>query len=177
MSKHSYSTAAPAGSELSDADQRRLLDKLAVQETLDRYWFGLGQHDVESVLSAFSPDARYAGATGQDKIRAIIERISGLRCINILRGSQLITIEDDQAKADTQAVAFVVVPHNDGDRLIVQGIRYVDRLVRTPTGWLIADRGGLDDRTIAHDVSFEFQLLTSPTSLTAEMASAGKDGG
>jgi SnoaL-like domain len=160
--------------DLSEADQRRLLDKLAVQEALDRYWFGLGRHDVESVLDAFSPDARYAGATGQSEIRSIIERISGLRCINILRGSQLITIDGDQADADTQAVAFVVMPGNKGDRLMIQGIRYVDRLVRTSTGWLIADRGGLEDRTVAHDISFEFQLLTSAMSLSYEMASTDR---
>jgi SnoaL-like domain len=97
-----------------------------------------------------------------------------LRCINILRGSQLITIDGDQADADTQAVAFVVMPGNKGDRLMIQGIRYVDRLVRTSTGWLIADRGGLEDRTVAHDISFEFQLLTSAMSLSYEMASTDR---
>jgi hypothetical protein len=62
MSTQPDSTAVPAGSELSGTDQRRLLDKLAVQETLDRYWFELGRHDNESVVGAFSPDARYIDA-------------------------------------------------------------------------------------------------------------------
>jgi len=158
-----------ASRDYSVEEQRLLLDKLAIREVLDQYWYGLGHHDIDAVLDAFSDDAHYSTASGKDEIRAIVERISGLRCINILCGSQRIEINDDTASADTQAIAFLVIEGSEPERLLLQGLRYVDRLERTDSGWRIVDRGGLEDRTIAHDISFQFELVSRPVDLLDEL--------
>jgi hypothetical protein len=140
---------------------RHWLDRLAVKDAVDRYWFFLGHLDIDSVVDTFTEDARFGSHNGKDEIRARIEHSQGrLNSLNIVPGAQHITVDGDVARADTQAVALGVVPSEQGERLLVQSLRYVDRLVRTEGGWKIAERHGLSDQTIINDILFEFEILT-----------------
>jgi SnoaL-like domain len=161
------------GLSYSEEEQQRFFDKLAIREVLDEYWFGLGREDYDSVVGAFTTDATYASLSGHQAIRSAVERASGNRCTNILCGSQRIEIDGDTARADTQAVAFLVPHGHDPERLIIQGIRYIDHLVRTPEGWRIKRRSGLENRTGAHDTPLEFEIAVNPIKLADVLAGDG----
>jgi hypothetical protein len=142
-----------------DSDEQ--FDKLAINETLNRYWYGVGRHDLDAVMQVFTSDARCGAAHGILEIRASLEGISRLRYINIIRGSQQILVHGDEADADTQAVAFVV-PELGPPGLSIESVRYIDHLVRTDEGWKIRSRTGRIDLTSAHDIEFAFDLAAGP---------------
>jgi hypothetical protein len=146
---------------LSD-EQVALLDRAAIRELLDEYWYGLGRGDVDTVVGVFTDDAKYGLAEGRGDIKQAVEGISALRCINIVGGSARIVVDGDTATADTQAVAFLAMAAGDGERILVQGLRYVDELVRTAAGWRIARRTGLDVDDRPHDEPWEFSVEATP---------------
>jgi hypothetical protein len=144
----------------SEQDIQLQMDKLAIQEVTERYFFGEGRLDVEEILSCFTPDAAFGTAIGHDAIRAIMEGVSYYQGVYVLRGSQKITVDGDNAYADTQAVGFVL--RTDGGantprgRVMVQGVRYDDHLVRTAEGWKIKKRFGFTDTSSGHDTEWQF---------------------
>src|SRR4051812_26436923 len=154
----------------SKEDQERFFDGEAIREILDEYWVGLGRHEVGTVASVFAADATYGSVTGRDNIAREVEAISHLRCINILRGSQRIVVNGDEATSDTQAVAFLVPITVGPEELLVQGLRYVDRLKRTIDGWRIAHRAGTVEIDRPHDTPWEVVLpvraVTPPSRIT-----------
>jgi hypothetical protein len=149
----------------SEQEQRLMLDKLAVQETLDRYFFGEGRFCVETILSAFTPDAAFGTAVGHDAIRAIMEGVHELKSCYVLRGSQKITVNGDDAYADTAAVGFVLLSDGSGNgpgRMMMQGVRYDDHLIRTEDGWKIKTRKGFEDPSKGHDTVWQFEAEAVP---------------
>jgi hypothetical protein len=146
----------------SPEEQHLFFDKLAIKEVLDLYWHGLGRHDVDDVTAAFTGNGRVGTARGEEEIRKSVEVTDGIRCITIIRGSQMITVDGDSATADSQALAFLVRSQSDEERLLLQGVRYIDDLVRTPSGWQIQRRGGRTNKNIVHDIEFELDVQVTP---------------
>jgi hypothetical protein len=152
----------------SEQEQQLMLDRLAVQETLDRYFFGEGRFCVDTILSTFTPDARFGTAVGHDAIRAIMEGVHYFQSCYVIRGTQKITIEGDNAFADTAAVGFVL--RSDGGdhargRMMMQGVRYDDHLIRTEDGWKIKTRTGFEDPSSGHDTVWQFDAVAVPVHL------------
>jgi hypothetical protein len=69
----------------------------------------------------------------------------------------LITLEGDQAKSETYAVSFLVI-EGDPRRVLVRGIRYLDKFVRLDAGWRISERRPSHDWMFESDASFALAL-------------------
>ncbi|GAB6899274.1 nuclear transport factor 2 family protein [Kineosporia succinea] len=125
-----------------------LLDRAAIVRTLRRYSQGIDQRQWPVYLSAFTPDARVEiPGYLEEPLRAadFVEFLSGTFDANRLSGQHLLantlfTIEGDRARTVTEFLAHTT--EKDGDEVVVQrsaGL-YVDDLIRTDDGWLIAHR-------------------------------------
>jgi hypothetical protein len=145
------------------------MDKEAIREVIDRYFFGEGRMDVDVIMSCFTPDAIFGKAVGQDEVRSVLQGISYFQSCFVLGASQQITIDGDNADADTQAVGFAYRTDGGGvgrpGRIMVQGVRYKDKLVRTQEGWKIRSRTGFDDPTRGHDYLWQFDAASVPIHL------------
>jgi hypothetical protein len=120
-------------------------------------------------VSCFTPDATFGDLVGHDAIRSLMEGVHYFQRCYVVGGSQRITVDGDTATADTQAVGFVLRTDggdiNNRGRVMVQGVRYNDQLVRTSEGWKIKTRVGFEDPSSGHDTTWQFDTASTPIHL------------
>jgi ketosteroid isomerase-like protein len=119
----------------------QLADRDAIRDVVHAYARAVDAKDLAGVAACFTADCAYEGSLGRGTIaealatlRTAMERYTVT--MHFL-GTHAATVDGDAARAETYAVAHHV--RRDGGRLVV-GVRYQDRLVRTPDGWRIAAR-------------------------------------
>jgi hypothetical protein len=153
----------------SEQEHQLSMDKDAIREVIDRYFFGEGRMDVDVIMSCFTPDAIFGKAVGEDEVRSVLQGISYDQSCFVLGASQQITIDGDTADADTQAVGFAYRTDGGGagrpGRVMVQGVRYKDKFVRTQHGWKIKSRTGFDAPERGHDFLWQFDAASVPIHL------------
>jgi ketosteroid isomerase-like protein len=123
-------------------------DREAILDVIARYARVVDDRDVDGIVELFTDDGRIdleggvQSGVGHDGIRAVYEAAfrSGLMAESPasthLMGNTRVSVEDDVAHAETDAVAFLASPTS----VVTRGLRYSDDLVRVPTGWRIARR-------------------------------------
>lgn len=141
--------AAPAdGADGADdlpvacAALRRLLDEQGVRDACMRYLAGVDLKDVELFRSAFADGALLSLFGGERVVR-----VADIVDPNDFGGSHPSTAHAVASQhvvvdGDTAVVENVVVAHlgSDTGPILVRGLRYSDRLVRTRDGWRIIRR-------------------------------------
>lgn len=132
-------------------DIQYLMDRAAIQDLLARYFQGLDRSSPEQVRGCFTDDVR-AHYDKRTPTRGLEDMMKSLENFNKLRdGRMKITthfmgnlviksIEGDVAETETNAIAFLVEPAAGSDVVAMRCLRYLDRLRREKTGWLISDR-------------------------------------
>jgi hypothetical protein len=133
-------------------DLQEISDRLEIQDLLARYTDAIDRRDWDALDRIFTPDARIdysavGGAAGNlPEIKEFLdESFKFFASSQHLIGSSVVDISGDEAKARTichNPMVFGPMAADDGGdpRLLVCGIWYRDRLVRTPEGWRIAER-------------------------------------
>ena len=123
-----------------------LRDKHAIAEVCYRYAFALDARDWTALQTCFTVDATayYRDQNPSHGYLAIETRIRSalapLSSTQHLIGNVLVTLAGDEADSVCYLQAQHVRPGTDGgDTFIIAG-RYLDRFVRTPDGWRIAQR-------------------------------------
>ena len=125
-------------------------DRYAIRQTFLRYFWGADRGDVNLHESAFAPDARLfidgvqrrgAGAPP----RSLQPDPRGISMSSIVATTHHlhrsdIRFEGDEALAESYATAHVLIEEQGRRRVLVRGLRYLDRLVRQGDDWLIAER-------------------------------------
>ncbi|MFM7404776.1 MAG: nuclear transport factor 2 family protein [Erythrobacter sp.] len=121
-----------------------LADRLAIAETLALYCRGIDRCDPEQLAAAFTPDAQIDYGDGA---KAISETIPGLLMgLGNMRLTQhnisntVMRIDGETAKAETNCVAFHLIPTPEGEIELIVGGRYLDRLEKREGRWRISER-------------------------------------
>jgi hypothetical protein len=123
-----------------------ILDRLAVAAVIDRYFAGIDRCDQPMIRTCFADEATYrsdAGVLdmdGGDAIGSRLGRGGRFAFTSHIRSSQTIELEGDRAKADTMALAYLVIDATPGGAVMVRGLRYTDELLRRNGGWQILHR-------------------------------------
>jgi hypothetical protein len=154
-------------SDVEVAALRRLLDRQAIDECINRYARGLDRRDEELLRSAYHADAiedhgAYIG--GVDGLVAYLlkvhERFPGYQRHVTTRN---VEIAGDEAHAESYFVS--VVRRQAAEQLMVTAGRYVDRLDKRDGEWKIARRvtvlewhGALEGGPIEGDISVAARL-------------------
>lgn len=121
---------------------RRLLDRQAIEDCINRYARGVDRDDEELLRSAYHPDAvedhgGYIG--GRDGLieflRSVHRPFAGFQRY-ITNFS--VEIDGDEAHAESYWLCIIVL--DQSDKLMATGGRYVDRLERRDGEWRIATR-------------------------------------
>jgi hypothetical protein len=135
-------TTDAAGRSL-EAAVRELLDRAAIRDVLMRYARGVDRADLDLVAGCFTTDAAYEGALAKGDISTALPALRAARArfasTMHFMGNQLIELAGDSASCETYAVAYHRL-HDESDRALVVGIRYVDDLIRRDNRWLIRKR-------------------------------------
>ena len=128
-------------------DLQELSDRVEIQDLLARYTHAIDTRDWDALDRVFTHDARidysaFGGATGSlDEIkRFLAEAMPMFESFQHLVGSSVVDIDGDTATARTICHNPMVLKGGDDPHLLVCGLWYRDKLVRTPAGWRIAER-------------------------------------
>jgi hypothetical protein len=132
---------APADGQLT---RDPLADRLAIRETIERYFVGLDRRDGEWIAAAFTEDAEGEinafGSKSVFKGRAAFgnfaKGMAQFASSNHALSNVRIVVNGDRASSDTFAIAHLLA----NDKIMVRGLQYVDDLVRESDGWRIARR-------------------------------------
>ena len=128
-------------------DLQEISDRIEIQDLLARYTHAIDQRDWDALDRVFTPEARIdysamGGAVGS--LAEIKEFLAGampmFEIFQHLVGSSVVDIDGDTATARTICHNPMVLRGGDDPHLLVCGLWYRDKLVRTPAGWRIAER-------------------------------------
>jgi hypothetical protein len=152
---------------LSSDDVRallKLLDRTAIRDVIGQYFCGLDRRDFSALRACFTSDAHGeydGGKTAHVGREAIIEALRGITQFKFsshVTSSMMIEVNGDRAKADTYAVAFLVVDDGGGKgHILVRGLRYLDDLVQGLEGWRISHR--------VHIPMWQYEVASVPPAL------------
>ncbi len=120
-------------------------DRAAILATIECYFAAIDCADKALLARCFTIDARYESAggtldlTGRDLIAA---RLASGRfpATTHVRGNSVVTVTAASAEADTRAVAILAEQPDGSGRIMLRGLRYIDRLTETDGTWLISHR-------------------------------------
>lgn len=121
-------------------------DRAVILEVIERYFSAIDRRDPDRLQSCFAENAVMEFAvegialTGRGAIMSRLGGFSGGGLATHLRGNSWIEISGDEAHADTSAAAYLVEGLAGPGRMLVRGLRYVDRLVREDGAWRIVHR-------------------------------------
>lgn len=129
-----------------------LSDRAAIHDLHVRYFQGIDRGDLDQVRACFTEDveAVYGGGSTLRGRDALIEAL--LPSLRSRAGEQVkvsmhfmgnLAIEmlgSNEAETETYAIAFIVTASAPADRLLMRGLRYLDRLRREGDIWRISQR-------------------------------------
>ena len=136
-------------------DTRLLADRLAIYDTVTRYFTAIDHREFDRFRDVFSDDvdAVYEGVHVAGGLQRIMdfcmgrsEHRFGLEIVDLeqsmhFMGNHAVTVSGDTAHSETYALAHLIDRPSQGRRMRTRGLRYVDDLVRQPDGsWLITKR-------------------------------------
>ncbi|GAA3089045.1 nuclear transport factor 2 family protein [Streptosporangium carneum] len=130
---------------------RELADRAAVLDLVNAYATALDTRDWEALGGLFTEDARweYGGSNGSGGyarsgpeaivalMRASLEPLDATQHLN---GNNVVTVRGDEAEHTGYAHAQHVKRGLPGGESYLGGVRYRDRLRRTPDGWRFSHR-------------------------------------
>lgn len=124
------------------ASLRLLLDRQAVVDCVTRYARGVDRADEALLRSAYHPDAREDHGAYVGGLDGLVRFLAAAH--DPFEGYQRYvtnhSVEVDGDEAHAESYYLCVLRRSEGDRLLVNGGRYVDRLARRDGGWVILRR-------------------------------------
>jgi hypothetical protein len=136
-------------------DARYVADRLAIADTVTRYFTAIDHRQFDMFADVFTDDveAVYEGVQVAGGLGRIMDFCMGrsehhfpLEIVDIERsmhfmGNHHVDLDGDTARSETYALAHLIDRPPEGRRMRTRGLRYVDELARQPDGrWLISKR-------------------------------------
>jgi hypothetical protein len=126
------------------ANVRWLRDLELIKQLPQRYAYGVDTMDFELVRSVFHPDCVVSGTLEDGTLDPYLDGIEeGLKQWSAtmhFMGNQYVTIDGDQGRVETWAVAHHMEAEDSPLDDLIIGLRYQDDVVRVADGWKIIRR-------------------------------------
>ena len=122
-------------------------DRLEIQDLLVAYSYAIDSRDWDALDDVFTPDAHidytvFGGIAGTlPEIKKFLDdSMPMFSSFQHMIATSKVEIDGDTAKAKTICHNPMVLDENDDPTLMLCGLWYVDKLVRTADGWRIKER-------------------------------------
>ena len=122
-------------------------DRLEIQDLFVRYTYAIDTQDWDALDQVFTPDAfidysAMGGSAGDlpSTKKFLSDAMPNFPSFQHMTSSSTITVNGDTADAKTICHNPMVLDTNDDPTLMLCGLWYVDKLVRTADGWRIKER-------------------------------------
>ena len=136
---------------MPDPNDRELLDHVALQAVMARYFQGVDRNDQKRIRSCFTEDVK-ATYNGRATVVGVEATLASLRphfenlekgvikvATHFMGGFCVDRLEGDSAETETYAIAFIVRA-GDPDHVAMRSLRYLDRWRHGAHGWQIFER-------------------------------------
>lgn len=117
---------------------RRIDDRQQLAELLSRYGVAVDDRDFEALGKLFAADGSFRGVKGREAVIAFYrERLAGYTASTHYAHTWHFEFDsDDRARGNVNAHAELCI----SGKTVRISLRYLDRYVRTPSGWVFQDR-------------------------------------
>jgi len=127
---------------------QEISDRFEINDLLIRYTRAIDTKDYALLDSCFTPDAHVdytssGGTSGKyPEVRAWLEKaLAPFPSMMHFVGNTTLELDGDRASSRTYVINPMGLPKEDGGlQVFTVCAHYVDKLVRTPEGWRIAER-------------------------------------
>jgi len=126
---------------------QEISDRIEIQELLVRYSHCIDTRDFDGLDDVFTPDAHidYTALGGSKGTLAETKAFLGrsmvmFKSFQHMIANTVLELDGDRARARTICHNPMVMDRNGKEHVFVCGLWYVDELVRTKSGWRIAQR-------------------------------------
>ena len=126
---------------------QEISDRLEIQDLMVRYSYAIDNRDWDALDRVFTPDAHidysvFGGSVGDlPSTKAFLtEAMPNFPVYQHMVSGTTIAFDGDTATAKTQCHNPMPLGDTDDSPLMVCGLWYVDKLVRTAEGWRIKER-------------------------------------
>jgi 3-phenylpropionate/cinnamic acid dioxygenase small subunit len=127
---------------------QELSDRIEIQDLLTRYTRAIDSQDFELLDTCFTPDAfvDYTSSGGIEgpypEVRTwLAKALAPFSAMMHFVGNTTLELDGDEARSRTYVINPMALPGENGSRhAFTVCAHYVDKLVRTPDGWRIAER-------------------------------------
>jgi hypothetical protein len=126
---------------------QEISDRLEIQDLMTRYSYAIDSRDWDALDRVFTPDAHidysvFGGSVGnlEETKQFLTEAMPNFPVYQHMVSGTTITFHGDTADAKTQCHNPMIMSDAENPDLMVCGLWYVDKLVRTPDGWRINER-------------------------------------
>jgi hypothetical protein len=134
---------------MSPLSLQEISDRFEISDLLTRYTRAIDTKDFELLDTCFLPDAfvDYTSSGGvkgaYPEVRAwLAKALAPFPAMMHFVGNSTVELDGDEARTCTYVINPMAVPAEGGGsrHAFTVDARYVDKLVRTPEGWRIAER-------------------------------------
>ena len=122
-------------------------DRLEIQDLMVRYSYAIDSRNWDALDDVFTPDAHidysvFGGSVGNlaETKAFLTEAMPMFTTLQHMVSGTTIAFDGDTATAKTQCHNPMTMGDTENPDLMVCGLWYVDKLVRTPAGWRIKER-------------------------------------
>jgi len=122
-------------------------DRLEIQDLMVRYSYAIDSRNWDALDDVFTPDAHidysvFGGSVGNlaETKAFLTEAMPMFTTLQHMVSGTTIAFDGDTATAKTQCHNPMTMGDAEKPDLMVCGLWYVDKLVRTPDGWRIKER-------------------------------------
>ena len=127
---------------------QEISDRIEIQDLMVRYARAIDTQDFGLLDTCFTPDAHvdYVSSGGTKgtypEVRAWLEKaLAPFPAMMHMVANNQVELNGDQASSRTYVINPMGFPNPDGGlHVFTVAAHYVDKLVRTPDGWRIAER-------------------------------------
>ena len=126
---------------------QEISDRMEIQDLMVRYSYAIDSRDWDALDDVFTPDAHidysvFGGSVGDLKSTKafLAEAMPNFPVYQHMVSGTTITFDGDNAETKTQCHNPMIMSDADDPDLMVCGLWYVDKLVRTADGWRIKER-------------------------------------
>ena len=127
---------------------QEISDRFEINDLLIRYTRAIDTKDYALLDTCFTPDAHVdytssGGTAGKyPEVRAWLEKaLAPFPCMMHFVGNTTLELDGDRVSSRTYVINPMGLPNKDGGlHVFTVCAHYVDKLLRTPEGWRIAER-------------------------------------
>ena len=140
-------------------------DRLAIRELFDAYAHCADRRDAEGQKALFTANTRFAvymdgeGSEptyvldGREALTPVFADLNRYEVTTHFNGQSTVTLHGDRATGESYTIAHHVFSDEDGRKIMVASLRYIDTFAKVDRRWYFAERNLIVDWTETRQIA------------------------